>query len=77
MPKALLGSTTDPVLGNCWLWLRSTGRPRWCPLLAHLDHVAVHGRRRRATTHTVSGIGRCNRDRFLGDEAGLRNLWLG
>jgi len=75
--KALLGSTTDPVLCNCWLWLAQYGPtavvppcwPTWT-LWQYTDGAIG------PQPHTVSGIGRCDRDRFMGDEAGLRNLWL-
>ena len=74
--KELLGTTTDPVLAQCWFWLAQYGPtavvpPNW-PLWTMWQYTdGALG----PEPHTVQGIGRCDRDRFNGDEAGLRRLW--
>jgi lysozyme len=76
--KELLGTNVDPVLKNCWFWLAQYGPtavvpqcwPRWM-MWQYTDGALG------PEPHTVPGIGRCDRDRFNGDEASLRALWGG
>lgn len=74
--KQLLGTSSDPVLANCWFWLAQYGKtavvpPNWptWTLWQYTDGVVG------PEPHTVSGIGRCDRDLFNGSETQLRKLW--
>lgn len=76
--KQLLGTNSDPVLANCWFWLAQYGKtavvpPNWptWTLWQYTDGVIG------PEPHTVSGIGRCDRDMFNGSETQLRKLWGG
>jgi lysozyme len=74
--KQLLGGNADPVLGRCWLWWSQYGStpvvppnwPRWT-LWQYTDGAAG------PEPHAVAGIGRCDRDTFVGDVDALRQLW--
>jgi lysozyme len=74
--KALLGSASDPVLANCWFWLAQYGPtavvppnwPRWT-MWQYTDGALG------PEPHAVDGIGRCDRDRFNGDDAALGDFW--
>jgi lysozyme len=74
--KELLGSASDPVLRNCWLWLAQYGPtavvpanwPTWT-MWQYTDGGIG------AQPHTVQGIGHCDRDRFNGTAAQLKRLW--
>jgi lysozyme len=74
--KELLGTNSDPVLANSWLWMaqyRSTvvippNWPTWT-MWQYTDGAAG------PEPHEVNGIGRCDRDRFNGNETQLRKLW--
>jgi lysozyme len=76
--KELLGTATDPVLAQCWFWLAQYGPtavvpvnwPTWT-MWQYTDGALG------PEPHTVQGVGRCDRDRFNGDETGLRKLWGG
>lgn len=76
--KELLGSTRDPVLSQCWLWLAQYGKTpviqvtwtQWT-LWQYTDGAAGQ------PPHTVAGVGRCDRDKFNGDETALRAFWTG
>ena len=74
--KQLLGTSSDPVLAKCWFWLAQYGKtavvpPNWptWTLWQYTDGVIG------PEPHTVSGIGRCDRDLFNGSETQLRKLW--
>jgi lysozyme len=75
--KQLLGTASDPVLANCWLWLSQYGPtavvpanwPTWT-MWQYTDGGAG------PEPHSVAGIGRCDRDKFNGSAAALRRLWL-
>lgn len=76
--KELLGTNRDPVLANCWFWLAQYSLtpvvpPTWSTwtMWQYTDGAAG------PEPHTVNGIGRCDRDRFNGDEDQLRKLWAG
>lgn len=74
--KDLLGTTIDPVLANCWFWLSQYGPtavvpacwPSWT-LWQYTDGGLG------PEPHTVPGIGRCDRDKFNGSIAALKQLW--
>jgi lysozyme len=75
--KGLLGTNKDPVLAQCWFWLAQYGPTpvvphnweRWT-LWQYTDGAMG------SDPHTVEGVGRCDRDKFNGDETGLRALWI-
>jgi lysozyme len=74
--KELLGSQMDPVLANCRFWLAQYGPtpvvpPNWTTwdLWQYTDGAAG------PAPHEVPGAGRCDRDKFNGDESGLQMLW--
>lgn len=74
--KQLLGTHTDPVLANCWFWLAQYGNtavvpPNWATWTMWQYTDGVIG----PEPHKVNGIGRCDRDKFNGSEAQLRQLW--
>jgi lysozyme len=76
--KELLGTSTDPVLANCWLWLSQYGPtpvvpPNWSAWTMWQYTDGGLG----PEPHTVDGIGRCDRDKFRGTIAALRKLWKG
>lgn len=74
--KGLLGTTNDPVLGNCWFWLSQYGPtpvvppawPTWT-MWQYTDGAAG------PPPHEVAGIGRCDRDQFNGSADELAQLW--
>ena len=74
--KDLLGSRSDPVLAQCWFWLAQYGPtavvpanwPSWT-MWQYTDGAIG------PQPHEVDGIGRCDRDRFNGNEDQLRKLW--
>jgi lysozyme len=74
--KDLLGTNKDAVLANCWFWLSQYGPtavvpanwPRWT-MWQYTDGAVG------PDPHSVPGAGMCDRDKFNGDEAGLRRLW--
>ncbi|MCF2514877.1 glycoside hydrolase family 25 protein [Sphingomonas sp. G124] len=74
--KELLGTHSDPVLAKSWLWVAQYGPtpvvpPNWptWTMWQYTDGAAG------PVPHRVSGIGRCDRDKFNGSEAQLRRLW--
>jgi len=74
--KDLLGSTPDPLLAACPLWLAQYGPtpvvPRnWASwaLWQYTDGAAG------VRPQPVPGIGRCDRDRFNGDANALVSFW--
>jgi hypothetical protein len=74
--KQLLGASQDPILGECWLWIAQYGPtvrvpPAWklWTMWQYTDGAVGPG------PHELAGIGRCDRDRFNGDLAGLKRLW--
>ncbi len=72
-----LGNRTDTVLKHCFLWIaRYASQPPEVPVAfptftfwQYTDGNAG------LQPHQVPGIGRCDRDKFNGDEASLRRLW--
>ncbi len=76
--KQLLGSNTDPILSQCWFWLAQYGPtavvpPNWPTWTMWQYTDGAIG----PAPHQVSGIGRCDRDKFNGSMTQLRKLWLG
>jgi lysozyme len=74
--KELLGTNTDPVLGQCWFWLAQYGPTPVVPanwqkwtLWQYTDGAAG------PDPHEIDGIGRCDRDTFNGSPDDLRNFW--
>lgn len=75
--KQLLGNNQDQVLKKCWFWLAQYGPtavvpanwPTWT-MWQYTD--GADG----PPPHKVAGIGRCDRDKFNGDEDQLKKLWL-
>jgi lysozyme len=74
--KQLLGTSTDPVLANCWFWLSQYGPTPIVPanwyswtMWQYTDGGMGQ------TPHSVEGIGLCDRDKFAGDESSLHSLW--
>jgi lysozyme len=75
--KQLLGSNKDEVLGQCWFWLAQYGPTavvpaNWSTWTMWQYTDGAFG----PQPHKVVGIGRCDRDKFNGDEAQLKKLWL-
>ncbi|HYL58078.1 MAG TPA: glycoside hydrolase family 25 protein [Candidatus Acidoferrales bacterium] len=74
--KDLLGTGTDPVLSRCWFWLSQYGPtavvpPNWASWTFWQYTDGAVG----PQPHVVNGIGRCDRDKFNGDDAMLRAFW--
>ncbi len=76
--KQLLGTSTDPILAECWFWLAQYGPTPVVPrnwktwtMWQYTDGALG------PKPHTVKGIGRCDRDKFNGSKAQLRKLWGG
>jgi len=75
--KELLGTSSDPVLTNCWLWISQYGPTPVIPhawkawtMWQYTDGAAG------PEPKPVDGVGACDRDTFNGTLDGLRNLWL-
>lgn len=74
--KQLLGNNKNETLANCWFWLSEYGStakvpanwPTWT-MWQYTDGTVGPG------PHTVNGVGKCDRDQFNGDMAGLSRLW--
>lgn len=74
--KQLLGTNSDPVLAQSWLWIAQYGPtavipPNWPHFTMWQYTDGAIG----PEPHRVNGIGRCDRDKFNGDETQLRRLW--
>ncbi|WP_051630404.1 glycoside hydrolase family 25 protein [Afifella pfennigii] len=71
-----LGDHVDPLLARCWLWAARYGSapvvPKTWPTWTMWQYTDGHAG---PEPHAVAGVGPCDRDRFNGDEAGLRRLW--
>lgn len=75
--KQLLGNGTDSTLAQCWLWLAQFGPTPVVPrnwntwtMWQYTDGSVG------PAPHDVDGAGFCDRDKFNGDEAQLKQLWL-
>ena len=76
--KAALGTGKDPILAQCWFWLAQYGRtpvvpPNWPTFTMWQYTDGAIG----PDPHSVSGVGRCDRDKFNGTQAQLKKLWTG
>jgi lysozyme len=74
--KELLGSGSDPILSQCWLWLAQFGPtpvvpPNWKTYTLWQYTDGAIG----PEPHTVKGVGRCDRDKFNGSADDLKKLW--
>jgi len=74
--KEMLGTKSDPILSNCWLWLAQYGPtpviPRtWSTWTFWQYTDGANG----PQPHSVPGIGLCDRDQFNGTADELRGLW--
>ena len=74
--KQLLGTNRDPILAECWFWLAQYGPtavvpPTWPTWTMWQYTDGAFG----PEPHQVKGIGRCDRDKFNGNEMQLRKLW--
>ena len=74
----VLGQNRKTVLAQCWLWIARYGAnpvvpPAWSDFTLWQYTDGNSG----IQPHQVPGIGRCDRDKFNGDGAGLRLLWGG
>jgi lysozyme len=75
--KELLGSSGDPVLTRCWLWISQYGPtaviphawPAWT-MWQYTDGALG------PPPHSVAGVGTCDRDTFNGTAAELTSFWL-
>jgi lysozyme len=74
--KEQLGSSPDPVLSNCWLWLAQYGPtavlpPGWdaWTLWQYTDGAVG------PPPHAIPGFGNCDRDMFNGTTADLKAFW--
>jgi lysozyme len=74
--KQLLGTSSDPVLANCWFWLSQYGPtavvpvnwPSWT-MWQYTD--GAQG----LPPFEVAGVGRCDRDKFNGSADELTTFW--
>ncbi len=75
--KENLGTNTDTVLQNCFLWIArySSRLPEPPPAFSDFALWQYTDGQQGPEPHEVKGIGRCDRDKFNGDEAALRKLW--
>jgi lysozyme len=76
--KQQLGSKKDSPLKNCWLWVAhyTTAAAPTVPVLWQDWRIWQYtDGKKGAQPHTVQGVGECDRDRFNGDVAALRQLW--
>ena len=74
--KELLGSATDPVLTNCWLWLSQYGPkavipPAWKAWTMWQYTNGAVG----PEPVAVPGVGACDRDTFNGTVDDLKAFW--
>jgi lysozyme len=74
--KELLGSSADPVLSNCWLWLAQYGPtavlpPGWDVWTMWQYTDGALG----PEPHEIPGFGHCDRDMFNGTVADLKAFW--
>ena len=72
-----LGNNTTTVLKNCFLWIArySSQQPQVPAAWPTFTFWQYTDGSAGPQPHQVPGIGRCDRDKFNGDEAALRRLW--
>lgn len=75
--NARVGKNTTTVLKNCFLWIAkySSGLPTVPPAWKTFTFWQYTDGNAGDQPHQVPGIGRCDRDKFNGDLAGLKKLW--
>ena len=76
--KEQLGGRRDEILSNTWFWLAQYGPTARVPanwstwtMWQYTDGALG------PEPHTVAGIGRCDRDKFNGDQDDLQRFWKG
>jgi lysozyme len=74
--KELLGTGSDPVLTNCWLWISQYGPtaiipPAWRSWTMWQYTDGALG----PQPHTVDGVGACDRDTYAGTAEELVRFW--
>ncbi len=71
------GNRTGTVLQQCFLWIAryNTLLPQVPPAFSTFTLWQYTDGSAGPQPHRVPGIGRCDRDKFNGDETGLRQLW--
>ena len=74
-----LGSNLESPLSDCFLWIaRYSAQPPAPPkAFKRFDIWQYTDGSAGLQPHQVTGIGRCDRDKFNGDETELRKLWGG
>jgi lysozyme len=72
-----LKNNTNTVLKECFLWIAkfSATRPRIPPAFSIITLWQYTDGNDGPQPHTVRGVGRCDRDKFNGDETGLKRLF--
>jgi len=72
-----LGNKTNTILKNCFLWIArySDQLPKVPPAWPTFTFWQYTDGNAGPQPHQVPGIGRCDRDKFNGNEIGLRKLW--
>jgi lysozyme len=72
-----LGNNTDTILKECFLWIAkySANEPNIPPAFPIFTLWQYTDGSAGPQPHTVPGVGSCDRDKFNGDEAGLRRLF--
>jgi lysozyme len=72
-----VGSNTTTVLKNCFLWIArySSQQPLIPAAWPRYTFWQYTDGGFGPQPHQVPGVGRCDRNKFNGDEAGLRRLW--
>jgi lysozyme len=72
-----LGSSTDTILKNCFLWIArySTQAPKVPAAFPFFTLWQYTDGNAGPQPHQVPGIGRCDRNKFNGDGTQLRKLW--
>ena len=75
--RSQVGSSTDTVLKNCFLWIARYSDqmpvvpPAWKTFTLWQYTDGTHG----PQPHEIAGIGPCDRDKFNGTLANLKRLW--
>ena len=72
-----LGNNTSTVLKNCFLWIArfSSQLPEIPPAFPTFTLLQYTDGNDGPQPHQVRGVGRCDRDKFNGEEAGLKRLF--
>src|SRR5947207_14291695 len=75
----MLRKTTKTPLADCWLWIAryASAAPIVPPTWQRFTLWQYTDGNAGMQPHQVPGIGRCDREKFNGDEATLRQLWSG